>query len=141
MRSQDQAFPIKKITGNITIDFRAGAVDQQYFPLKIWRQMANQILHGEECYTYGDPFGEPRLKEQLVGYLLQARGVHVDAEDIFIGSSTQQLLIYLGFLLKEDFDNIILEDPVIMERVKPLNYITSRYSHYLFWKTAHSFST
>jgi len=101
----------KQITGNITIDFRAGAVDQQYFPLKIWRQMANQILHGEECYTYGDPFGEPRLKEQLVGYLLQARGVHVDAENIFIGSSTQQLLIYLGFLLKEDFDNIILEDP------------------------------
>ena len=101
----------KQVTGNIIIDFRAGAVDQQYFPLKIWRQMANQILHEEECYTYGDPFGEPRLKEQLVDYLLQSRGVHVDSGDILIGSSTQQMLIYLGFLLKENFESIILEDP------------------------------
>jgi len=101
----------KQVTGDIIIDFRTGAVDQQYFPLKTWRQMANQILHGEECYIYGDPFGEPRLKEQLVNYLLQARGVHVDSEDIFIGSSTQQMLIYLGFLLKENFHSIILEDP------------------------------
>lgn len=96
---------------DIIIDFRAGAVDQQHFPLKIWRQMANQVLALNECYQYGDPFGEPLLKEQLVHYLLQARGVHVNEKDIIIGSSTQQMLIYLGFLLKQDFQSVILEDP------------------------------
>lgn len=96
---------------DIIIDFRAGAVDQQHFPLKAWRQMANQVLPLKNCYEYGDPFGEPLLKEQLVHYLLQARGVHFNAEDIIIGSSTQQMLIYLGFLLKQDFTSIILEDP------------------------------
>lgn len=98
-------------SGNITIDFRAGAVDQQHFPLKVWRQMANKVLPLNKCYEYGDPFGEPLLKEQLVHYLLQARGVHVNEEDIIISSSTQQMLIYLGFLLKQNFQSVILEDP------------------------------
>ncbi|TQR37085.1 PLP-dependent aminotransferase family protein [Lysinibacillus sphaericus] len=102
---------IKTNSGDVIIDFRAGAVDQQHFPLKIWRQMANQVLPLQKCYEYGDPFGEPLLKEQLVHYLLQARGVHVNEEDIIIGSSTQQMLIYLGFLLKQDFPSVILEDP------------------------------
>ncbi|MFJ7732640.1 PLP-dependent aminotransferase family protein [Lysinibacillus sp. NPDC097231] len=100
-----------QIIGDIIIDFRVGAVDQQHFPLKLWRQLANQVLQMKKCYGYGEPFGEALLKEQLVHYLLQARGVRVDSEDIIIGSSTQQLLMYLGFLLKEEFSSVILEDP------------------------------
>ena len=102
---------IKTNSGDVIIDFRAGAVDQQHFPLKVWRQMANQVLPLQKCYEYGEHFGEPLLKEQLMHYLLQARGVHVNEEDIVIGSSTQQMLIYLGFLLKQDFPSVILEDP------------------------------
>ncbi|WP_341302651.1 PLP-dependent aminotransferase family protein [Lysinibacillus sp. FSL H8-0500] len=98
-------------TATYIVDFRAGAVDQQYFPLKIWRHMANQVLQTPECYKYGEPFGEPLLKEQLVPYLLQARGVVTTADNIIIGSSTQQMLLYLGFLFKENFSSIILEDP------------------------------
>lgn len=102
---------VKQIDAPIHVDFRTGTVDQQHFPLKTWRQFANQILQMKESYVYGDPFGEPRLKEQLVHYLLQARGVKIDEESIIIGSSTQQLLVYLGFLLKQDFNSIIVEDP------------------------------
>jgi len=113
LEEERPSLPQKTTTksGDIIIDFRAGAVDQQHFPLKTWRQMANQVLALKNCYAYGDPFGEPLLKEQLVHYLLQARGVQVHAEDIIIGSSTQQMLIYLGFLLKWDFPSVILEDP------------------------------
>ncbi|WP_107949139.1 PLP-dependent aminotransferase family protein [Lysinibacillus parviboronicapiens] len=103
--------PAQKVRQASIVDFRAGSVDQQYFPLKTWRQMANQILQLKDSYVYGDSFGEQRLKEQLVHYLLQARGVKINEEDIIIGSSTQQLLVYLGFLLKEDFDSIIVENP------------------------------
>ncbi|MGN4127800.1 PLP-dependent aminotransferase family protein [Lysinibacillus sphaericus] len=111
---EEETIPYQKRKNERTdrkVDFRAGSVDQHYFPLKAWRRIANQILQLKESYVYGEPFGEPLLKEQLVHYLLQARGVKINEEDIIIGSSTQQLLVYLGFLLKQDFGSIIVENP------------------------------
>ncbi|WP_155590798.1 PLP-dependent aminotransferase family protein [Lysinibacillus cavernae] len=112
---QEQEQPImsqpKSNTTSLLFDFRAGAVDQQHFPMKTWRQMSNQVLQEPSCYQYGEMFGDPLLKEQLVQYLLQARGVSTNIENIVIGSSTQQMLLYLGFLLKDHFPSILLEDP------------------------------
>lgn len=95
----------------LLIDFRAGAVDQSHFPLKIWRRISNQMLSLKESYKYGDRFGEPFLREQIASYLLQSRGVKTEADAIIIGSTTQQLLVNLGFILKEEFQSIIVEDP------------------------------
>ncbi|MFJ7736165.1 PLP-dependent aminotransferase family protein [Lysinibacillus sp. NPDC097287] len=102
---------IKKRNESIRVDFRSGTVNQQHFPLKIWRQFANQTLQMKSSFVYGDPFGEPLLQEQIAQYLFQARGVKVNEENIIIGSSTQQMLVYLGFLLKQDFNSIIVEEP------------------------------
>ncbi|PNB52937.1 GntR family transcriptional regulator, partial [Pseudomonas sp. GW456-E7] len=41
----------------------------------------------------------------------ESRGVKTNANSIMIGSSTQQMLIYLGQVLKDDFSGIIVEDP------------------------------
>ncbi len=76
---QEQEPPLilqpKRKTASYLVDFRAGgAVDQQHFPMKTWRQIANQVLQESTCYEYGELFGESVLKEQLVPYLLQARG-------------------------------------------------------------------
>ncbi|MBT2722799.1 PLP-dependent aminotransferase family protein [Bacillus sp. ISL-46] len=106
--------PNKRQTKSVTpvlIDFRAGAVDQTNFPLKIWRKIANRVLTLQESFRYGEPFGELCLREQIVTYLLQSRGVKTDPNAIIIGSSTQQMLIYLGQILKDDFASIIVEDP------------------------------
>jgi GntR family transcriptional regulator/MocR family aminotransferase len=106
--------PNKKQTKSeipVLIDFRAGAVDQTNFPLKIWRRIANRILTLQESFRYGEPFGELCLREQIATYLLQSRGVNTDPNAIIIGSSTQQMLIYLGQILKDDFPSIIVEDP------------------------------
>ena len=65
--------------------------------MKTWRQIANQVLQESTCYEYGELFGESVLKERLVQYLLQARGVYTTSDNIVIGSSTQQMLLYLGF--------------------------------------------
>ena len=51
------------------------------------------------------------LREQIAAYLLESRGVKTDADSIIIGSSTQQMLIYLSRILKEDFSGMIVEDP------------------------------
>ncbi|MDQ0859347.1 PLP-dependent aminotransferase family protein [Bacillus sp. V2I10] len=106
--------PNKKQTKSgtpVLIDFRAGAVDQANFPLKIWRRIANQVLTLQESFRYGETFGEVFLREQIATYLLQSRGVKTDPNAIIIGSSTQQMLINLGQILKDDFSGIIVEDP------------------------------
>ena len=95
----------------VLIDFRAGAVDQTHFPLKVWRKISNQVLTFQENFQYGEPFGEICLREQIATYLLQSRGVKTEANAIIIGSSTQQMLIHLGHLLKDNFPSIIVEDP------------------------------
>jgi GntR family transcriptional regulator / MocR family aminotransferase len=95
----------------VLIDFRAGAVDQPNFPIKVWRRIANQVLTLQESFRYGEPFGEVCLREQISAYILQSRGVKIDPNAIIIGSSTQQMLIQLGQILKDDFPSIIVEDP------------------------------
>ncbi|WP_413367005.1 PLP-dependent aminotransferase family protein [Lysinibacillus sp. 3P01SB] len=95
----------------IIIDFRPGAVDQPHFPLQIWRRIANQVLTLQESFRYGHPFGEECLREQIAAYLLQSRGLKAEPSAIIIGSSTQQMLIYLGQILKEGFPSIIVENP------------------------------
>lgn len=98
------------LTTNL-IDFRAGAVDQTHFPLNDWRRISNQVLTLEDNFRYGEPFGEISLREQIAAYLLQSRGVKTDSNAIIIGSSTQQMLINIGQILKEDFSSVIVEDP------------------------------
>lgn len=100
-----------ELTTPVLIDFRAGAVDQAHFPVKTWRRISNQVLTLQESFLYGDPFGEVCLREQIATYLLQSRGVKTDANAIIIGSSTQQMLVQLGHILKDDFPSIIVEDP------------------------------
>ncbi|MCQ6282575.1 PLP-dependent aminotransferase family protein [Bacillus sp. EB600] len=95
----------------ILIDFRAGAVDETHFPLKIWRRMANQVLSLKESFKYGERFGERYLREQIAAHLLQSRGVKAEANAIMIGSTTQQLLVNLGHILKDEFQSMIIEDP------------------------------
>jgi len=56
-------------------------------------------------------FGEVCLREQIATYLLQSRGVKTEADSIIIGSSTQQMLINLGHILKDDFPSVIVENP------------------------------
>ncbi len=71
-----------------SVNFRADAVDQTHFPLKIWRRIFNQVSTYEDSFRYGEPFGEECLREQITAYLFQSRGVKADADSIIIGSST-----------------------------------------------------
>ncbi|MDN7243889.1 PLP-dependent aminotransferase family protein [Planococcus shenhongbingii] len=101
----------KELAPPVEIDFKAGAVDQTHFPLKTWRRLSNQVLTLQESFRYGEPFGEVCLREQIAAYLFQSRGVKTEPNAIVIGSSTQQLLVHLGHLLKDDSDGVIIEDP------------------------------
>lgn len=101
----------KKSEIPVIIDFRTGAVDQNNFPLKTWRKIANHVLTLSVSYQYGEPFGEDCLREQIASYLLQSRGVKTHLDSIIIGGSTQQMLINLVHILKDEYPSIIVEDP------------------------------
>ncbi|MCM3600911.1 PLP-dependent aminotransferase family protein [Robertmurraya korlensis] len=96
---------------SIKVNFRAGTIDQQAFPLKAWRKCSNDVLKEDMIYCYGDNQGDPLLRSQLSSYLLQSRGIQTTPEQIIIGSSTQQLLMHLSLFLQKDFSSIAVENP------------------------------
>ncbi|QFF99327.1 PLP-dependent aminotransferase family protein [Psychrobacillus glaciei] len=96
---------------NSLVDFRAGSVDQQAFPLKAWRQCANEVLKEDIVYMYGEQQGDRLLREKIANYLLQSRGIRTSVDSIVIGSSTQQLLMHLSIILKKEFSSIAVENP------------------------------
>lgn len=96
---------------NIMVDFRAGSVDQQAFPIKAWRKCVNEVLKEDIVYTYGDKLGDTLLRENIAHYLLQSRGIRTSQDSIIIGSSTQQLLMHLAILLQQEYASIAVENP------------------------------
>jgi GntR family transcriptional regulator / MocR family aminotransferase len=96
---------------SLLVDFRAGTVDRQAFPLKAWRRCTNEVLKENIIYTYGEHQGDHLLRKELSRYLLQSRGIQTIPEQIIIGSSTQQLLMNISLLLKSHFPSVAVENP------------------------------
>ncbi|MFU1793708.1 PLP-dependent aminotransferase family protein [Paenibacillus azoreducens] len=93
------------------IDFRLGAVDKNHFPLDKWRLLSNRALKDPSIYTYGDHQGDPLLRQSIADYLFRSRGVQAAAEQIIVGSSTQQLMYLLASILDKPFHSIGFEEP------------------------------
>ncbi|NGY69741.1 PLP-dependent aminotransferase family protein [Bacillus megaterium] len=98
---------------DITYDFRYGKVDTQHFPSSIWRRVLTKSLNKDLTGSlyYGDPQGEFELRQELVRYLYQSRGVRCNAGQIVIGSGTQNLLSILTLLLNDYGQKLAIEDP------------------------------
>lgn len=93
------------------IDFSPGKIDEDSFPFTIWRKYAKDLidLHSKELLQIGDRQGEYELRSQIASYLYQSRGIHCTAEQIVIGSGTEQLMPFILRLF--DQANIALENP------------------------------
>ncbi|XOS92624.1 PLP-dependent aminotransferase family protein [Brevibacillus laterosporus] len=94
-------------------DFVYGKVDGNVFPLKQWRACMEEAMQFELDRTeaYGEYQGESLLREALVTYVYQARGIRCGVEQIFIGSGTQQLLSLLCQTVFRDKSVVAMEDP------------------------------
>ena len=93
--------------------FAAGLPALDHFPLPVWQRLV--ASHARRLDTrslvYGDPAGEPALREQVATYVGTARGVHCDASQIVIVSSAQEALHLLAQLLIDAGDAAWLEEP------------------------------
>ena len=95
-------------------DFESGVPDLGMVPRQDWawavreacRSAPNTALH------YGDPRGEPALREILAAYLRRVRAVDAPADQLVVCSGFQQgLTIVLRTLARRGFTRVACEDP------------------------------
>ncbi|TWT02128.1 PLP-dependent aminotransferase family protein [Planococcus sp. CPCC 101016] len=93
--------PVIKETTSYKVDFNSGSIDTRSFPFVTWRKLTRDILDesNHELLLSGHPQGDDALRQEITRYLYQSRGVVCDAEQIVIGSGTEQLLPLLIRLL------------------------------------------
>ncbi|TQR16581.1 PLP-dependent aminotransferase family protein [Psychrobacillus vulpis] len=94
----------EKITDVISIDFSPGKIDTESFPFAIWRKYAKEIVSevNKDFLQLGHPQGDYILRQQISAYLYQSRGVKCTAEQIILGSGTEQLMPLIIRLLGQE---------------------------------------
>ena len=100
-------------TPDIHWDFKTGQPDLSEFPWKAWNEMiknAADDLSATEL-AYGGPKGHEPLCDEIARWLLRARGMEVDPEDVFITSGSTQALYLLVEILRKSRRAFALENP------------------------------
>jgi GntR family transcriptional regulator / MocR family aminotransferase len=104
---------ITPIENKSFIDFQYGDIDVDHFPMRDWRRcIANAVDYTNSgFFTYGDKQGHIGLREEIAKYLLNARGVECDTEDIVLCAGTQSSIFLLCQLLELFNHNVAMEEP------------------------------
>ncbi|MPY93442.1 MAG: aminotransferase class I/II-fold pyridoxal phosphate-dependent enzyme [Acidimicrobiia bacterium] len=84
-------------------DFRPGRPDVSSFPRSAWLAAARRALRHapDEALSYGDPRGDPGLREELAGYLGRARGVRAHPDLVVVCGGFTQGLSLVGHVLRQ----------------------------------------
>lgn len=84
-----------------TYDFHPAGIDTHSFPFATWRKIAKDAIDdtNHDLLLSGHPQGDDALRQEIAHYLYQSRGVVCEAEQIVIGSGTEQLMPLLIRLL------------------------------------------
>ena len=85
-------------------------VDESHFPVKQWRKCSNWALD-RISFQYQEYEQDDPLKEQLIKYLFQYRGVRATPARLLIGSGASVLVFWLAFVLRNSCKKIIVEEP------------------------------
>ncbi len=90
--------------------------------MSVFRRLLNNRA-AKACirhYNYADPRGTLELREALSAYLRQARGLNLDASQIFITTGTQQSLDLCLRCFLSDKATILVEDPSYHNAIQAL---------------------
>ncbi|MCH4096597.1 MAG: PLP-dependent aminotransferase family protein [Acidaminococcus provencensis] len=96
----------------VLYNFSNNYIDTSTFDTVLWRRCLNKVLHSPGALAgYGDPQGEPVLREVLARYSYSARGVVCTPEQILVGAGLQALLVILLSILPVEPKRVGLEAP------------------------------
>ncbi|MFD2645892.1 PLP-dependent aminotransferase family protein [Pseudomonas japonica] len=93
--------------------FRVGVPAYDLFPFEVWAKLQAGFWRNPEMATlgYGDPAGEPLLRELIAAYLRRSRGLSCTPEQIVITSGAQQAISLCAQLLLEPGAGVAVENP------------------------------
>lgn len=93
--------------------FRVGIPAFDLFPFDVWSRLQAAFWRKPELgkLGYGEPEGDPRLRELIAAYLRSSRGLSCTAEQIVITSGAQQAIGLCAQLLLEPGDGVAVENP------------------------------
>jgi len=108
--AEQEPAPKKKQKTAVEFKLTDQIVDESSFPLKDWRKCTNLALDNMRFQYESAELSDP-LKEQLIRYLYDYRGVVTTPERLLIGSGTNALLFWLAFVLRKTHSRIAFEEP------------------------------
>ena len=93
--------------------FRVGVPAFDLFPFAVWGKLHGDFWRKPDLAElgYGDPAGDPRLRELIAIYLRTSRGLSCSAEQIVITSGAQQAISLCAQLLVSVGDSVAIENP------------------------------
>ena len=102
--------------------FETGYAEVDNRLIASWKRLASRALSARTRlnWDYGDPQGEPVLRQAIAEYLAAARGVRCRPEQIVVTSGTQQGLSLAARILIEPGDPVWVEDPCYRSAVEIL---------------------
>lgn len=91
----------EEVKPSYSIDFHSGRIDTSAFPFNQWRKYAKDLLDEthHDLLLLGHPQGDVELRQEIASYLYTSRGVRCTAQQVVIGSGTEQLMPLLIRLL------------------------------------------
>lgn len=93
--------------------FRLGIPAFDLFPFDVWAKLQAGFWRNPAPAQlgYGDPAGEPHLRELVAAYLRSSRGLSCTAAQIVITSGAQQAISLCAQLLLQPGDGVAVENP------------------------------
>jgi GntR family transcriptional regulator / MocR family aminotransferase len=107
------ARPARSITarlGRHPIDFAYGICEPDRRVIRRLRASFSAALR-KGAFGYGDPAGDPRLRQQIVDRLWGTRGIVCSTSQVIVTSGTQQALDMCAKLFLGSGDRAVVEDP------------------------------
>lgn len=94
-------------------DFSPGIPDLELFPHKLWTRTCHKILrHQYQQLLYAkDGYGDLNLRQAIVDYLAQARGMQCNSEQIIITCGSQEAINLAIRTLLQPERSIAIENP------------------------------
>jgi GntR family transcriptional regulator/MocR family aminotransferase len=93
--------------------FRIGVPAFDLFPFETWARLTARFWRkpSPARLGYGDPAGEPALRELVAAYLRSSRGLNCDPSQVVITCGAQQGISLCAQLLVQPGDRVALENP------------------------------
>ena len=96
--------PISASEETYPYDFRTDFVDNGCFPFSTWARLSRSVLseYSSALLRATDPCGAAELREEIVRYLHDFRGINVSPDNILIGAGSEYLMHLVIQLLGRD---------------------------------------